>query len=115
VNNSDVATPLFAFTGESDSIKIASSYLSQPIVLLPRLVTLNGTGNDAYYSGVSQFVITIWEAGLLNIDDPATSVVEELDESFIKNYVEINIEEGFITKHSFDSYVDVVKIAENYF
>jgi hypothetical protein len=115
VNNSDVATPLFAFTGESDSIKIASSYLSQPIVLLPRLVTLNGTGNDAYYSGVSQFVITIWEAGLLNIDDPATSVVEELDESFIKNYVEINIEEGFITKNSFDSYVDVVKIAENYF
>jgi len=116
VNNSDVPTPLFSFSSETDSIKIASSYLAQPILVLPNLVTLNGTDQNAYYSGVSEFVITIWEAGILNSDDPATpNVVEPLNAEYIKNYVDINLSKGTITQDSFDSYLNVVKIAENYF
>jgi hypothetical protein len=79
-------------------------------------VTLNGTDQNAYYSGVSEFVITIWEAGILNSDDPATpNVVEPLNAEYIKNYVDINLSKGTITQDSFDSYLNVVKIAENYF
>lgn len=116
VNNSDVPTPLFSFSAETDSIKIASSYLTQPILVLPRLIELNGNDQNAFYSGISEFVITIWEAGILIADDPATpNVIEQLNAEYIKNYIDLNLSKGTITQDSFDSYINVVKIAENYF
>ena len=114
VNDSDTPKPLFSFTGQSQSIAIASSYLSQPILLLPELNNLNGNNTESFDESVAQFVIAIWDSGFLDADEN-TEGVQPVSAANIKDFVTNNLNNGVLTQQLYDSYVAVSKIAQTFF
>ena len=102
VESDGYATPLFSFTGETEAITVANSYLVGMVKIINDLKSVNdGSEEDA----ITQFIIATW--------DNSFGFNETADK--IKTTVLSNIMNDNVAVATYDSYVAVVKIAQKYF
>jgi hypothetical protein len=102
VESDGFPTPLFSFTGETDSIKVASSFIVGMVPIITVLKTENGGSEE---DAIAQFIIATWDNG----------AGFTLDAKGIKAFVIDNITNNEVAQATYDSYVATVKIAQSYF